>query len=46
MDERGILNERIPGDPLYWDATDPRPWRTYLAESDKRYEQYQKTQRR
>lgn len=47
MDERGILNERIPGDPLYnWDATDPRPWRTYLNESDRRYEQYRKTQRR
>jgi hypothetical protein len=47
MDERGILNERIPGDPLFsWDATDPRPWRTYLNESDRRYEQYRKTQRR
>ncbi len=40
MDERGILNERLPGDPLYWDATDPRPWGTYLNESDERYEQY------
>jgi len=46
MDERGILNERLPGDPLYWDTTDRRPWRTYLAESDKRYEQYKKTQKR
>jgi hypothetical protein len=46
MDERGILNERLPGDPLYWDTTDQRPWRTYLDESDKRYEQYRKTQRK
>jgi hypothetical protein len=46
MDERGMLNERLPGDPLYWDTTDPRPWRTYLNESDRRYEQYKKTQRR
>jgi hypothetical protein len=46
MDERGILNERIPGDPLYFDPTDPRPWRTYLAESDRRYEAYRKSQRR
>ncbi|HEY5622220.1 MAG TPA: hypothetical protein VIV14_00555 [Gammaproteobacteria bacterium] len=40
MDERGILNERLPGDPLYWDATDPRPWATWLDESDRRYRQY------
>ena len=47
MDERGKLNERLPGDPLYWDATDPRPWGTYFTESDKRYEQYlRKTQGR
>ena len=46
MDDRGILNERLPGDPLYWDSTDPRPWRTYLNESDRRYEQYKKTQKR
>ena len=26
LDERGFLNERLPGDPLYWDAIDPRPW--------------------
>ncbi|MBI3047689.1 MAG: hypothetical protein HYY76_05200 [Acidobacteria bacterium] len=42
MDERGILNERLPGDPLYWDATNPRPWGTYLNDSDRRYEQYRK----
>jgi hypothetical protein len=46
MDDRGILNERLPGDPQYWDTTDPRPWRTYLNESDRRYEQYKKTQKR
>jgi hypothetical protein len=46
MDQRGLLNERLPGDPLYWDAADPRPWGTYLNESDGRYEQYRKTQRR
>ena len=43
MDERGMLNERLPGDPLYWNAADPRPWATYLNESDRRYEQYRKT---
>ena len=46
MDDRGILNERLPSDPQYWDSTDPRPWRTYLNESDRRYEQYRKTQKR
>ena len=25
LDEKGLLNERLPGDPLYWDATDPPP---------------------
>ncbi len=42
MDEGGFLNERIPGDPLYWDATDPRPWNTYLNQSDERFEQYRR----
>ena len=40
MDERGILNERLPGDPLYWDATDERPWGTFFDESDARYKAY------
>jgi hypothetical protein len=40
LDERGILNERLPGDPLYWDATDPRPWGTFLDTSDERYARY------
>jgi hypothetical protein len=46
MDERGMLNERIVGDPLYWDVTDLRPWRTYLDESDRRYQRYRKTEGR
>jgi hypothetical protein len=36
MDDQGKLNQRLPGDPLFWDATDPRPWGTWLTESDKR----------
>jgi hypothetical protein len=43
MDERGLLNERLPGDALYWNAADPRPWGTFLNESDKRYAEYRKT---
>ena len=46
MDEKGLLNERTQGDPLYWDAADPRPWGTWFTESDKRYEQHKKTQGR
>jgi hypothetical protein len=46
MDDRGLLNERVPGDPLYWDDADRHPWRTYLDESDKRYERYRSSQRR
>jgi hypothetical protein len=46
MDEKGQLNERLSGDPLYWDSTDPRPWGTYLNESDKRYERVRGTQSR
>lgn len=46
MDERGVLNERLPGDPLYWNAADPRPWGTYLNESDKRYERYRSARSR
>jgi len=38
MNARGFLDERAPGDPLFWDETDPRPWGTYLTESDKRYQ--------
>ena len=46
MDERGMLNERLPGDPLHWNDADPRPWGTYLDESDKRYAQYRRTRGR
>jgi hypothetical protein len=46
MDERGLLNERLPGDPLYWDSTDPRPWGSWLNESDKRYAQDRRPQGR
>ena len=43
MDEQGKLNERLEGDPLFWNATDPRPWGSWLNESDKRYEQSKKS---
>ena len=46
MDDRGLLNERLPGDPLYWDSTDPRPWGTWLTESEKRYEQHRRAEGR
>ena len=41
MDAKGLLNERLtgdPGDPVFtWDEADPRPWGTYFNESDRRY---------
>ena len=46
MDEKGLLNERLPGDPLYFDSTDPRPWGTWFDESDRRYEQYRRAEGR
>jgi hypothetical protein len=46
MDERGLLNERLPGDPMYWNAADPRPWGTYLDESDRRYAKYRASQKK
>ena len=27
----GITDEKIPGDPGYWDPTDPRPWAKHYA---------------
>ena len=27
----GVLDERTPGDPAYWDASDPRPWAKHYA---------------
>ncbi|MGY9106587.1 MAG: hypothetical protein ACKVG0_08660 [Alphaproteobacteria bacterium] len=40
LDERGLNNERLPGEALYWDAADPRPWLTYLEEGERRYNAY------
>ena len=40
MDERGLLNERLADDPLYWDATDPRSWKILLDIGDERHERY------
>ena len=46
MDDRGLLNERLPGDPLYWNDADPHPWRTFFDESDKRYARFKNAQGR
>ena len=27
----GVLAQRVPGDPAYWDASDPRPWAAHYA---------------
>jgi hypothetical protein len=27
----GVVDERVPGDPGYWDANDPRPWAKHYA---------------
>jgi hypothetical protein len=32
---KGIIDERIPGDPGYWDPTDPRPWAKHYAIGEK-----------
>ena len=41
LDENGFLNSHTPGDPGFnWDPTDPRPWGTWLTESDRRYQAY------
>lgn len=31
VDETGRIDERVPGDPGYWDSTDPRPWVKHYA---------------
>ena len=46
MDKEGKLNETTVGDANYWDATDPRPWSTWLTESDKRAAQSRRPQAR
>ena len=30
----GIVDERVPGDPDYWDPNDPRPWAAHFALGD------------
>ena len=37
MNNRGFLDSAAPGDPGFWDETDPRPWGTYYTESDRRF---------
>jgi hypothetical protein len=37
MNERGFLDSLAPGDPGFWDETDPRPWGTWYNESDRRF---------
>ncbi|NOT27686.1 MAG: hypothetical protein HOP16_16490 [Acidobacteria bacterium] len=32
----GIVNERVPGDPQYWDPNDPRPWAKHFAIGERR----------
>jgi hypothetical protein len=32
----GVTDERVPGDPGYWDANDPRPWATHYAIGEKK----------
>ena len=41
LDQKGFLNEHVPGEPGFdWNAADPRPWGTWLTESDRRYRAY------
>jgi hypothetical protein len=32
----GLTNEKVKGDPGYWDAGDPRPWATHYAIGERR----------
>jgi hypothetical protein len=32
----GVTDERVPGDPGYWDASDPRPWAAHYAIGERR----------
>lgn len=32
----GIVDERVPGDPGYWDPNDPRPWAKHYAIGERR----------
>ena len=41
LDDNGFLNEHLSGEGNYqWDVADPRPWGTFLNESDKRFAAY------
>jgi hypothetical protein len=41
LDTKGYLNEHLVGEGGFtWDVADPRPWGTWLNESDKRYKAY------
>jgi hypothetical protein len=32
----GVTNEKVKGDPGYWDSGDPRPWATHYAIGERR----------
>ena len=32
----GVTDERVPGDPGYWDPNDPRPWAAHYAIGERR----------
>ncbi len=34
INEEGLLDERVPGDPLHWDVRDARPWGTYYSKGE------------
>ncbi len=36
VNEEGVLDERTPGTPGYWDPTDPRPWARHYAIGENR----------
>lgn len=36
VNAEGRIDERVPGDPGYWDPTDPRPWAAHYAIGEKR----------
>jgi hypothetical protein len=36
VNAQGRVDERVPGDPGYWDPTDPRPWAAHYALGEKR----------
>jgi hypothetical protein len=36
VNAKGRVDERVPGDPGYWDPTDPRPWAAHYAVGEKR----------